>query len=439
VTGLGFFAFRNCSSLEKVVIGNGVRDIPGGFQSGEDYYGCFSGCTNLLNVVIGNSVTHIGSYAFAGCSSLSSIIIPASVTHISGHAFLGTSLYGLLFMGEPPYLEPNSETSLPDDLVLYYIEGIPGWVPFTWGGFSVETWLPDPWILEQPFDQSVTAGERVTFNVSVNIWSPLYQWFKDGVAIEGARAASYTIQAAKVSDSGRYSLRVTSESGSVTSRDAILTVNKGTPTLVWENPQPIVYGTALSETELNAATDMPGAFMYQPWIGTKLPAGTHILGVTFLPLDSINYGMGFSTAILIVEKATPEITWVTPAAINYGTALNGNQLNASADVDGVAVYSPGPGTLLEVGTHTLSVTFTPEDTANYAVASAQVELVVQEESEPPALSFEVKDGKLILTFSGGKLEASNDLIHWNPVEGALGGTYEVELPATGKTFYRVAQ
>ena len=50
-----------------------------------------------------------------------------------------------------------------------------------------------------------------------------------------------------------------------------------------------------------------------------------------------------------------------------------------------------------------------------------------------------KDGKLILTFSGGSLQASSDLTHWNPVEGALGGTYEVELPATGKTFYRVAQ
>jgi len=301
------------------------------------------------------------------------------------------------------------------------------------------TWLPDPWIVGQPLDQSVAAGAEVTFRVDVNASDPLYQWVKDGTAIEGARAASYTIQGAKVSDSGRYSLRVTTESGSVTSREAILTVNMGTPTLVWQNPQPIVYGTALSETELNATTDMPGAFMYQPWIGTQLPVGTHILGVTFLPLDAINYGMGFSTAILTVEKATPEITWLTPAAISYGTALNGNQLNASADVEGVAVYSPGPGTLLKVGTHTLSVTFTPEDTDNYNEASAQVELVVNEESEPPALSFEVKDGKLILTYSGGNLQASSDLILWTPVEDALGGKYEVVLPVTGKLFYRVAQ
>jgi hypothetical protein len=59
--------------------------------------------------------------------------------------------------------------------------------------------------------------------------------------------------------------------------------------------------------------------------------------------------------------------------------------------------------------------------------------------EPPALSFEVKEGKFILTYSGGSLQASSDLILWNPVEGAQEGKYEVDLPKTGKLFYRIAQ
>jgi len=57
----------------------------------------------------------------------------------------------------------------------------------------------------------------------------------------------------------------------------------------------------------------------------------------------------------------------------------------------------------------------------------------------PVLSFEVKEGKLILTYSNGSLQASSDLILWNPVEGALEGKYEVDLPAVGKQFYRIAQ
>jgi len=59
--------------------------------------------------------------------------------------------------------------------------------------------------------------------------------------------------------------------------------------------------------------------------------------------------------------------------------------------------------------------------------------------EPPAVSFEVKEGKLILNYGGGSLEASSDLILWSPVEGAQEGKYEVDLPKTGKLFYRVAQ
>jgi hypothetical protein len=59
--------------------------------------------------------------------------------------------------------------------------------------------------------------------------------------------------------------------------------------------------------------------------------------------------------------------------------------------------------------------------------------------EPTALSFEVVAGKLVLTFGGGRLEASSDLILWNLVEVTEEGKYELDIPSTGKTFYRVAQ
>jgi len=48
--------------------------------------------------------------------------------------------------------------------------------------------------------------------------------------------------------------------------------------------------------------------------------------------------------------------------------------------------------------------------------------------EPPVLSFEVVGSKPILTYSGGSLEASSDLILWNPVEVTEEGKYEVDTP-----------
>ena len=85
---------------------------------------------------------------------------------------------------------------------------------------------------------------------------------------------------------------------------------------------------------------------------------------------------GSATGSLIISKAAPTITWATPAAISYGTALSSTQLNASANVAGSLAYSLAAGTLPNAGTQTLTATFTPTDTTNYATASSQQPLTV---------------------------------------------------------------
>ena len=72
------------------------------------------------------------------------------------------------------------------------------------------------------------------------------------------------------------------------------------------------------------------------------------------------------------------ITWQSPADIAYGTPLSATQLNAVANVGGSFAYSPSAGTVLPVGNgQTLSVTFTPNDTANYnnAIASVLINVI----------------------------------------------------------------
>ena len=64
VTSISTEAFRYCSSLTSVVIGNSVTSI-GNYA--------FSNCSSLTSVVIGNSVTSIGIDAFSNCSSLTSL------------------------------------------------------------------------------------------------------------------------------------------------------------------------------------------------------------------------------------------------------------------------------------------------------------------------------------------------------------------------------
>lgn len=75
---------------------------------------------------------------------------------------------------------------------------------------------------------------------------------------------------------------------------------------------------------------------------------------------------------------TPLITWAAPAAITYGTSLSTLQLNATASVPGTFAYSPAAGTILNAGSQTLTVTFTPTDFISYSTATATVNLAVNQ-------------------------------------------------------------
>jgi photosystem II stability/assembly factor-like uncharacterized protein len=77
-----------------------------------------------------------------------------------------------------------------------------------------------------------------------------------------------------------------------------------------------------------------------------------------------------------VAPVTLTITWATPAAITYGTALSATQLNATANVPGTFVYSQKAGTVLPAGTQTLTVTFTPSDTSTYTTTTASATLQI---------------------------------------------------------------
>ena len=78
----------------------------------------------------------------------------------------------------------------------------------------------------------------------------------------------------------------------------------------------------------------------------------------------------------VIFQQQPAITWATPAPIIYGTALSATQLDASSTLAGSFSYSPSAGTVLSVGQHTLTATFTPTDTTHYTTATATVTLTV---------------------------------------------------------------
>jgi beta-glucanase (GH16 family) len=88
--------------------------------------------------------------------------------------------------------------------------------------------------------------------------------------------------------------------------------------------------------------------------------------------------------------STPVITWAAPAAITYGTALSATQLDATASVPGTFVYTPAVGTVLAVGSQSLSATFTPTNTTDYTTAKATVNQIVNPTA--PTISASTQNG-----------------------------------------------
>jgi hypothetical protein len=143
------------------------------------------------------------------------------------------------------------------------------------------------------------------------------------------------------------------------------------PTISWNTPAPILYGTPLSTVQLNAMANVPGTFTYTPAAGTVLQAGSQLLTAIFTPSDTTTYSSATSTVQLAVKQATPVIIWAALSAIQQGTALSAVQLDATANVAGTFSYSPAAGTVLPTGTQQLAATFTPSNPTDYASATAQ--------------------------------------------------------------------
>jgi len=190
-----------------------------------------------------------------------------------------------------------------------------------------------------------------------------------------------------------------------------------TPTITWPAPAAITYGTKLSATQLDATASVPGTFAYSPVVGTLLTAGQQTLSAKFTPTDTVDYTTATASVKIQVNPATPTITWPTPAAVSFGTALSSTQLDATASVPGTFVYSPAAGTVPPVGSDTLSVTFTPTDAVDYAKATATVTLVVSPVNPAPVIGSlspaftGAGDAAFALTVNGSGF-ASSSTVSW---------------------------
>jgi hypothetical protein len=177
---------------------------------------------------------------------------------------------------------------------------------------------------------------------------------------------SVTASPASVSVGGASVMRATAHLSDGTTQD----VSSGTQ---WTVSNPALATIANGALTAKAA----GTVTVQAAYVEAAPAGNSPAAATTAP-----QALTASTQVTINAPGTvnatnvPAVSWNTPTAITYGTALSSAQLNATASVPGTFAYTPASGTVLTAGTQTLSVTFMPSNTSAYSAATASVQLSV---------------------------------------------------------------
>ena len=112
----------------------------------------------------------------------------------------------------------------------------------------------------------------------------------------------------------------------------IVAVNEA---VTWTNPAPVTYGMALTTNQLDAAANVPGAFVYSNAsgaisVGSVLNAGTNVLTAVFTPGDMVHYTNITASVNLVVVPAPLTIT-----AANASRAFGQNNPVFSGSVTGL--------------------------------------------------------------------------------------------------------
>ncbi len=320
-------------------------------------------------------------------------------------------------------------------------------------------------ITNQPHSVEVAQGSNATFSVGVSGPAPLgYQWQLNTTNIALATNSSYTVLNAQLTNQGNYSVVVTNAGGSVTSSNAVLTVDAPPAIIVPPLNRTVNQGHPTIFTV--TAGGSPTLF-YQWQLG-----GTNVAGATAStyvissaqPSQAGNYWVIVTNNYGSVTSAVRTLTVISPPAITGQpqnqsvapgsnatftvTATGGNlsyQWLFNAGTIGGATassYTVGGAQTNNAGNYSVVVT----NTAG-TVTSSNALLTVTPPQPPQFLSVTVLSNGLVQMVLSGQtgssyaIDGSSNLANWNPLTNFLitNGTYQfTDTSATNNPagFYR---
>jgi len=275
-----------------------------------------------------------------------------------------------------------------------------------------------PAISSQPASAKVIAGQTATFNVAATGTSPMtYLWKKNGAAISGATASTYTTPAETTADNNaQFTAEVSNTVGNATTATAVLTVTSSTSSTVapaittQPASQTVIAGKPASFTVAATGT----APMTYQWSknGTAVSGATSSSYTT--PAETIadnnaqftvavtnTAGSATSNAAVLTVSASSLLLNSSASSLSFGSVnVSSNSTksvtltnagNSSITISNVAVSGAGfnatgvsSGLILAAGqTATLTASFTP---AAAGSATGSVSVASNATNSPDSIS-----------------------------------------------------
>lgn len=171
---------------------------------------------------------------------------------------------------------------------------------------------PPPAITAQPVAPVVALGGAASFTVTATGWNLAYQWYRNGVALTGATAATLALGNLTAADVGTYLVVVSNSSGSISSSSVILSGGAAAASITAQ-PGNVTVTAGQTATLSVAATVPAGATPAYQWRRNGLPvAGAtqstySISGVTRLDADFYD--------VVVYSDLTPVVSQTARLAV----------------------------------------------------------------------------------------------------------------------------